>query len=124
MLFRTQASAAGDHGRLYRASERFGRINGLYVDFDLVRNILADAGCTPLTICVTSIAFDRAEGLLPQQDTGGYGRNSGRSGFLFNAMKQRMTRFVEIIQADPAVASVGLHGAAAARRPTPQGVIS
>ena len=100
-----------DHGRLYRASEKvFGRINGLY-DQSLtwvLRHPLPTLAVLLLTICVNVYLLSIVpKGFFPQQDTGRItGGIQGAQDSSFNAMKQRMTRFVEIIQADPAVASV------------------
>jgi multidrug efflux pump len=47
------------------------------------------------------------KGFFPQQDTGRLaGGIQGAQDSSFNAMKQRMTRFVDIVKADPAVANV------------------
>ena len=55
-------------------------------------------------------AHDCAKGFFPQQDTGRLaGGIQGAQDSSFNAMKQRMTRFVDIVKADPAVARRGLH---------------
>src|SRR5258705_3977222 len=47
------------------------------------------------------------KGFFPQQDTGRLaGAIQGAQDSSFTAMKQRMTRFVDIIKADPAIAAV------------------
>ena len=100
-----------DHGRLYRASEKvFDRILHLY-DRTLtwvLRHPLPTLAVLLLTIGVNVYLLSIVpKGFFPQQDTGRLtGGIQGAQDSSFSAMKQRMTRFVEIIQSDPAVASV------------------
>jgi multidrug efflux pump len=100
-----------DHGRLYRASEKvFDQILRLY-DRSLtwvLRHPAPTLAVLLLTIGVNVYLLSIVpKGFFPQQDTGRItGGIQGAQDSSFNAMKQRMTRFVEIIQSDPAVASV------------------
>ncbi|MEK6336693.1 MAG: multidrug efflux RND transporter permease subunit [Acidobacteriota bacterium] len=100
-----------DHGRLYRASEKvFDRILSLY-DRTLtwvLRHPAATLALLFLTIGVNVyLLWIVPKGFFPQQDTGRInGGIQGAQDSSFQAMKQRMTRFVEIVQADPAVDSV------------------
>ncbi len=100
-----------DHGRLYRASEKvFDRILSLY-DRTLtwvLRHPAPTLAALLLTIGLNLYLLSTVpKGFFPQQDTGRItGGIQGAQDSSFNAMKQRMTRFVEIIRADPAVASV------------------
>ncbi|HKG60603.1 MAG TPA: multidrug efflux RND transporter permease subunit, partial [Pyrinomonadaceae bacterium] len=100
-----------DHGRLYRASEKvFDQILRLY-DRSLtwvLRHPAPTLAVLLLTIGVNVYLLSIVpKGFFPQQDTGRItGGIQGAQDSSFNAMKQRMTRFVKIIQSDPAVASV------------------
>jgi multidrug efflux pump len=100
-----------DHGRLYRASEKvFDQILHLY-DRSLtwvLRHPAPTLAVLLLTIGVNLYLLSIVpKGFFPQQDTGRItGGIQAAQDSSFNAMKQRMTRFVEIIQSDPAVASV------------------
>jgi multidrug efflux pump len=100
-----------DHGRLYRSSEKvFDEILRLY-DRSLtwvLRHPAPTLAVLLLTIGVNVYLLSIVpKGFFPQQDTGRVtGGIQGAQDSSFNAMKQRMTRFVEIIQSDPAVASV------------------
>lgn len=100
-----------DHGRLYRASEKvFDRILSLY-DRTLTW-VLRHPGPMLALLLVTIgvnvyLLWIVPKGFFPQQDTGRInGGIQGAQDSSFQAMKQRMTRFVEIVQADPAVDSV------------------
>lgn len=100
-----------EHGRLYRVSEKaFDRILRLY-DRTLtwvLRHPAPTLLLLLLTIGVNVYLLSIVpKGFFPQQDTGRVsGGIQGAQDSSFSAMKQRMTRFVEIIRADPAVASV------------------
>ncbi|HUS12895.1 MAG TPA: multidrug efflux RND transporter permease subunit [Pyrinomonadaceae bacterium] len=100
-----------DHGRLYQASERvFAWILRLY-EYSLTWVLRRPA----LTLAVLLITIGVnvyllvivPKGFFPQQDTGRLGGSiQGAQDSSFTAMKQRMTRFVEIVKADPAVEAV------------------
>jgi multidrug efflux pump len=100
-----------DHGRLYRASEKvFDQILRIY-DRSLtwvLRHPAPTLAVLLLTIGVNLYLLSIVpKGFFPQQDTGRItGGIQAAQDSSFNAMKQRMTRFVEIIQSDRAVASV------------------
>ena len=100
-----------DHGRLYRASEKvFGGLLSLY---DRTLTWVLRHPAPTLVLLLLTIGLNIyllaivPKGFFPQQDTGRItGGIQGAQDSSFQAMKQRMTRFVEIIRADPAVASV------------------
>jgi multidrug efflux pump len=100
-----------DHGRLYRLSERmFAFILRLY-EHSLTW-VLRHPAPTMLVLLITIgvnayLLFIVPKGFFPQQDTGRLaGGIQGAQDSSFAAMKQRMTRFVDIVKADPAVADV------------------
>jgi multidrug efflux pump len=100
-----------DHGRLYRASERlFTWILSLY-EHSLTW-VLRHPAPTLVLLLITIgvnvyLLVIVPKGFFPQQDTGRLaGGIQGAQDSSFNAMKQRMTRFVDIVKADPAVANV------------------
>jgi multidrug efflux pump len=100
-----------DHGRLYRASEKvFAGILRLY-EISLtwvLRHRAPMLALLLITIGVNAyLLIIVPKGFFPQQDTGRLaGGIQGAQDSSFNAMRQRMTRFVDIIKADPAVANV------------------
>jgi multidrug efflux pump len=100
-----------DHGRLYRASEKvFVGVLRLY-EYTLtwvLRHPMPMLVLLLITIGVNVyLLVIVPKGFFPQQDTGRLaGGIQGAQDSSFTAMKQRMTRFVEIIKADPAVAAV------------------
>ena len=93
-----------DHGRLYRASEKvFHRILRLYDrSFDLgAASSCADARRASPDDRRQRLSARRScpKDFFPQQDTGRMtGGIQGAQDSSFQAMKQRMTRFVEIIR--------------------------
>ena len=99
------------HGRLYRASERmFAGILRLY-EHSLTWTLRHPA--PTLAVLLITIGVNVyllmivPKGFFPQQDTGRLGGGiQGAQDSSFTAMKQRMTRFVDIVKADPAVANV------------------
>jgi multidrug efflux pump len=100
-----------DHGRLYRASERvFTWILGRY-EHSLTW-VLRHRALTLVVLLITIgvngyLLVIVPKGFFPQQDTGRLGGGiQGEQDSSFTAMKQRMTRFVDIVKADPAVANV------------------
>jgi multidrug efflux pump len=100
-----------DHGRLYRASEKvFAGMLRIY-EYSLkwvLRYPLPMLALLLITIGVNVyLLVIVPKGFFPQQDTGRLaGGIQGAQDSSFTAMKQRMTRFVDIIKADPAVAAV------------------
>jgi len=100
-----------DHGRLYRASEHvFAYILRLYersLTF-VLRHPAPTLAVLLITIGLNVyLLFIVPKGFFPQQDTGRLaGGIQGAQDSSFTAMKQRMTRFVDIVKADPAVANV------------------
>jgi multidrug efflux pump len=100
-----------DHGRLYRASEKvFVWILRLY-EYTLtwvLRHPMPMLIVLFITIGVNAyLLVIVPKGFFPQQDTGRMaGAIQGAQDASFTAMKQRMTRFVDIIKADPAIAAV------------------
>jgi multidrug efflux pump len=100
-----------DHGRLYRASEHvFAWIVSLYERSLtwVLRHPAPTLAVLLITIAVNAyLLVIIPKGFFPQQDTGRLaGGIQGAQDSSFNAMKQRMTRFVDIVKADPAVANV------------------
>src|SRR6266850_1906075 len=106
-----KAERPEDHGRLYRASESvFAGILRLY---EISLTWVLRHPAPMLALLLITIGLNAylliivPKGFFPQQDTGRLaGGIQGAQDSSFNAMKQRMTRFVEIVQADPAVANV------------------
>jgi multidrug efflux pump len=100
-----------DHGRLYRASESvFTRILSFY-EYSLtwvLRHSVFTMVVLLITIGLNVFLFVVVpKGFFPQQDTGRMaGGIQGDQDASFQAMEQKMVRFVNIIKADPAVATV------------------
>ncbi len=100
-----------DHGRAYRASEEvFLWVLRLY-EHSLawvLRHAALTLGVLLLTIGVNVyLLIIVPKGFFPQQDTGRIiGGIQGVQDTSFQAMRQRITRFVDIVRADPAVANV------------------
>ena len=106
-----KAQRPEDHGRLYRASESvFAWILRLYERS--LTWVLRHPAPTLVIFFVTLgvnayLLWIVPKGFFPQQDTGRLaGGIQGAQDSSFNAMKQRMTSFVDIVKADPAVANV------------------
>ena len=106
-----KAQRPEDHGRLYRASERvFAWILRLYERS--LTWVLRHPAPTLLVLLITIgvnvyLLVIVPKGFFPQQDTGRLaGGIQGAQDSSFAAMKQRMTRFVDIVKGDPAVANV------------------
>jgi Cation/multidrug efflux pump len=100
-----------DYGRLYRASEKvFEWILRLYERSLtwVLRHPAPTLAVLLLTIGLNGyLLFIVPKGFFPQQDTGRLaGGIQGAQDSSFTAMRQRMTRFVDIVKADPAVANV------------------
>src|SRR5689334_23152688 len=100
-----------EHNRLYRASERVfdwvlrGYEHGmtwvLKHPLPILLVLLLTIGLNVYLLIIVP------KGFFPQQDTGRLaGGIQGAQDTSFQAMKQRMARFVDIIKADPAVANV------------------
>jgi multidrug efflux pump len=100
-----------DHGRLYQASEKmFGFMIRTY-EHSLrwvLRHPAIVLGVLLITIGVNAyLIVVVPKGFFPQQDTGRLaGGIQGAQDSSFNAMKQRMQEFVNIVKADPAVSNV------------------
>ncbi|MCU1266828.1 MAG: acriflavin resistance protein [Acidobacteria bacterium] len=106
-----KARQPDDHGRLYRASERvFAWILRRY-EYSLTW-VLRHPAPTLVVLLITIgvnvyLLSIVPKGFFPQQDTGRLaGGIQGAQDSSFAAMKQRMTRFADIVKADPAVANV------------------
>ena len=113
-----------EHGRLYRASEaafdwilrRYERTLGW-----ILRHQPALLVVTLLTIALNVYLFAVVpKGFFPQQDTGRLtGSIQAAQDISPQAMRQKLTQVVDIIQRDPAVeTSPPSRAVAAARRPT------
>jgi multidrug efflux pump len=99
------------HGRLFRASERmFGAMLSGYTR--TLRWALDHPALVALTliatVCLNGYLFWAIpKGLFPQQDTGRVvGGIQADQSISFQAMQQKLTQFIAIIQKDPAVDSV------------------
>jgi multidrug efflux pump len=108
-----------DHGRMYQASERFfQRIIKLY---GRTLSVVLEYAPITLAILLITIALNVylleivPKGFVPEEDTGRIsGTIIGDQDSSFQAMKQRIARFVDIIKADPAVDAVlGFSGSGA-----------
>ena len=100
-----------DHGRLYLLSEKFFAWLLRTYEYSLrwvLRHPALVLGALLITIAVNVyLLVIVPKGFFPQQDTGRMaGGIQGAQDSSFTAMKQRMTRFVDIIKADPAVSNV------------------
>jgi len=100
-----------DHGRLYRATEKmFAWILRRYEDTLtwVLRHPAPTLAVLLITIAVNVFLFVIVpKGFFPQQDTGRLsGGIQGAQDSSFTVMKQRMTAFVDIVKADPAVDAV------------------
>jgi multidrug efflux pump len=100
-----------DHGRLYMATERFFAFMLRTYERSL-RWVLKHPAIVLVVLLIT-IALNVyllvivPKGFFPQQDTGRLaGGIQGAQDSSFSAMKERMTRFVDIIRNDPAVDNV------------------
>ena len=99
------------HGRLYRMSERvFAGLSRAYERSlsAVLRHPAIMLGVLFLTIAANAVLFVVVpKGFFPQQDTGRVlGSIVGEQDTSFQAMQARVTRFVDIIKADPGVAAV------------------
>jgi multidrug efflux pump len=100
-----------DHGWLYRASEHvFSSMLRLYERS--LKWVLGHPAPMLLLLLITIglnayLVVIVPKGFFPQQDTGRLaGGIQGAQDSSFTAMKQRMTRFVDIVKSDPAIANV------------------
>jgi hydrophobe/amphiphile efflux-1 (HAE1) family protein len=99
------------HGRVFAASERiFKRIMGLYESSlaMVLRHKFATAMVWTATLLTTLVLYWYIpKGFFPQQDTGRLtGTIQAAQDISFQGLEKLMTRFVEIVQADPAIESV------------------
>ena len=108
-----------DHGRMYQASERFfQRIIKLY---GRTLSVVLEYAPITLAVLLITIALNVylleivPKGFVPEEDTGRIsGTIIGDQDSSFQAMKERIARFVNIIKADPAVDAVlGFSGSGA-----------
>ena len=100
-----------DHGKLYRASEEvFAWILRIYEHSLawMLRHAAITLGILLLTVGINIyLLIIVPKGFFPQQDTGRIlGGIQGVQDTSFQAMRDRIARFVDIIKADPAVANV------------------
>jgi multidrug efflux pump len=100
------------HGRVYRASEwAFDRLLAVYrgsLDWVLRHQPLTFA-VTIATACLSVYLYIQVpKGFFPQQDTGRVmGSVQAAQDISFNAMKDKMSQFVNIVMQDPAVSAIG-----------------
>jgi multidrug efflux pump len=100
-----------EHGRLYRASERFFALILRLYERSLTWVLRHPAPVLLLLLITIGVngylLVIVPKGFFPQQDTGRLaGGIQAAQDSSFTAMKQRMARFVDIIKSDPAVANV------------------
>jgi len=100
-----------DHGRLYKLSERFFaymlRIYEHSLSWVLRHQAIILAVLLITIVLNVYLLVIVPKGFFPQQDTGRVaGGIQGAQDSSFAAMKQRMTRFVEIVKNDEAVSNV------------------
>jgi multidrug efflux pump len=106
-----QLRPKNEHGRLYRAGERvFATVLNLY-DRSLRRALRRPAQVMLIllaTLCSNLYLFMIVpKGFFPQQDTGKMiGGILADQSISFQSMQQKLSRFVEILRADPAVETV------------------
>jgi multidrug efflux pump len=100
-----------EHGRLYRASERvFDWVLRSYGA--ALRVVLRHPAVTLLVLAITVsvnvyLFMAVPKGFFPQQDTGRLmGMIQARQNISFQAMRQKVTRFVEVVRSDPDVENV------------------
>ncbi len=107
----TEERGARQHGRLYRASERaFNAVQDRYrrsLDWALAN------GATVMLILAVTVALNvylyiRApKGFFPQQDTGlMMGQIQADQAISFQAMREKLHHFVDVVLHDPAVSTV------------------
>jgi multidrug efflux pump len=99
------------HGRLYRMSEQvFSKLSRFYERSlaAVLRHPAATLALLLITVAANVYLFAIVpKGFFPQQDTGRLiGAIQGEQDTSFQAMQARLTRFVDIIKSDPAVATV------------------
>jgi multidrug efflux pump len=101
----------GEHGRLYRASERAFKAALDFYDRTLTAALRAP-GIVMLVLLVTVclnvfLFYEVPKGFFPQQDTGRMiGGIQADQAISFQLMRQKLRQFVGIIKDDPAVDSV------------------
>jgi hydrophobe/amphiphile efflux-1 (HAE1) family protein len=100
-----------EHGRMYRASERF--FQTILKIYERTLAIALEFAPITLAILLITIALNFylleivPKGFVPEEDTGRIaGTIIGEQDTSFQAMRERITRFVNIIHADPAVSAV------------------
>jgi len=100
-----------DHGTLYKLSEKFFAF--MLSNYERSLRWVLRHPAIILTVLLITVALNIyllvivPKGFFPQQDTGRLGGGiQGAQDSSFSAMKQRMTRFVEIVKNDAAVSDV------------------
>jgi len=100
------------HGRLYRASERI--FNGIRSRYDVTLRWALRHPRVMLTLMLVTIGISVGlfivvpKGFFPEQDTGRLnGTIQAEQDISFQAMKEKMTKVVDIIRTDPEVDFVG-----------------
>jgi multidrug efflux pump len=100
-----------EHGRLYRASDRF--FSGMLRTYDTTLKWVLEHPALTLFVLMVTIAVNIfllvmvPKGFFPLQDNGtAYGGILGSEDISFQAMQDITQRFVEIIKTDPAVQNV------------------
>ena len=111
MCARMLKAPTGDHGRLYRASERFYQrmLRGYEksLTWTLAHGPLVLVVMTAIVCLNIYLYIAVPKGFFPQQDTGRVvGSIRADQASSFQAMREKLTTFVAIVQSDPAVDSV------------------
>jgi multidrug efflux pump len=104
-------ASAYRHGRLYAASERVfaGMLHGYRTSLGwALRHPLLVVLVLATTVCLNVYLYTIVpKGFFPQQDTGRLvGFIRGDQSISFQAMRQKLANFVEIVKSDPAVENV------------------
>ena len=100
------------HGRVYRASQRV--FDWLLHHYEtslswVLRHARLTLLVAAITVCVNVYLYMIVpKGFFPEQDTGRImGAIQADQDTSFQALQQKLTQFVDIVKADPAVANVG-----------------
>jgi multidrug efflux pump len=101
----------GSHGRIYRAGDRIlGAITGVYertLAWSLRHGLIVLAVLAATVALNVWLYVQVPKGFFPQQDTGRLiGFIQGDQGISFQAMRQKLATFIDIVRSDPAVEGV------------------
>jgi multidrug efflux pump len=106
-----RSTPSSEHGRLYRASERF--FNRMLRGYDRTLNWALDHSLLVVFVLLGTIVLNFhlfsvvPKGFFPQQDTGRLvGGIQADQSISFQLMQQKLTQFISIVQKDEAVETV------------------